>query len=125
MIPLKVIRLVKNNEYSVYFRWLDNIIVKVKKNEDATYDTTIHGYRYDGDVFKITTKNDKEDMMDIINSAKFDMLRPCIALVPVNKGEKMSAMLVPSDSSPHELAKRLKNIELHDDDKDFISEWFE
>ena len=126
MIPLKVIRLKTSikNTYSVYFRWLDNIVIKVKKNKDGTYNTTIHGYRYDGDVFIITTMNDTEDQMNTLCFTKFDMLHPCVALVPI-KGRKMHAILVPSDISPHDLAKQVNNGELIDDGKNFISEWFE
>ena len=126
MIPLKVIRLITNtkNSYSVYFRWLDNIIVNVKKNKNDTYTTTIHGYRYDGDVFKITSMNDTEDQVNTLYYTKFDMLHPCVALVPI-KGGKMHVILVPSDISPHDLAKQVNNMELIDDEKDFISEWFE
>ena len=128
MIPLKVIKLVDSakDSYVVYFRWLDNIVFNVKKNEDGTYNTTIHGFRHDGDVFKITTMNDKETTVDTLNSTQFDMLRPCVALVPV-KGGKKHVVLVPSNFSPHELANGVYkyNITLVDDPKNYISEWFE
>lgn len=126
MIPLKVIKLVDTTKdsYIVYFRWLDNIVFNVKKNEDGTYNTTIHGFRHDSDVFKITSMKDTEHKLDILNSAQFDMLRPCVALVPV-KGNKKHVILVPSNVSPHDLVKQLNNVELIDDEKNYISEWFE
>lgn len=125
MIPLKVIKLVDTTKdsYIVYFRWLDNIVFNVKKNEDGTYNTTIHGFRHDGDVFKITTMNDTEKILDAY-STQFDMLRPCVALVPVRDGKK-HVMLIPSNFSPRELAERIYNVELVDDPKNYISEWFE